>query len=85
MSSNIDVLTVVLQLPSDPELRKAVTQALALGSDFHGAKVTAASMEDEISTLEFVEEALEDEGLHHVLQEAREKAQALHQSTPTPL
>lgn len=85
MSKSIGVLTVVLQLPADPSQRKAVTQALAIGSEFYGAKVTAASMEDEISTLEFVEEALEEEGFFHVLQEAREKAQALHQSSPTPL
>lgn len=84
MSTNCDVLTVVLQLPSDPELRKAVTQALALGGEFHGAKITAASMEDEMSTLEFVEEALEEEGLFHVLEEARNKAKALHQSPARP-
>lgn len=84
MSKNIDVLTVVLQLPADPEQRKAVTQALSIGSEFHGAKITGASMEDEMSTLEFVEEALEEEGLSHVLEEAREKAKALHRQNPTP-
>ena len=45
MSSHPDVFTVVMQLPADPEQRKAVTQALSIGGDFHGAKITAASME----------------------------------------
>ena len=40
-------------------------------------------MEDEISTLEFVEAALEEEGLFHVLEQAREKAKALHLQKPT--
>lgn len=71
MSSHPDVFTVVMQLPADPEQRKAVTQALSIGGDFHGAKITAASMEDEISTLE-------EEGLFHVLEQAREKAKVLH-------
>lgn len=83
MSSHPDVFTVVMQLPADPEQRKAVTQALSIGGDFHGAKITAASMEDEISTLEFIETALEEEGLFHVLEQAREKAKALHLQKPT--
>ncbi|CAM5557570.1 hypothetical protein [Eoetvoesiella caeni] len=81
MSTSFDVLTVVLRLPQDPEQRKAVTAALAIGREFHGAQVTAASMEDEISVMDFIEEALSEEGsLSHVLDEARQKARELHRT-----
>jgi hypothetical protein len=71
---DIAVLTVVLRLPDDPAKRSAITSALRLGGDFMGAHVTAASMEDEITVNEFLEEQL-DEGL---VQDARRQAKALH-------
>lgn len=76
MSMDTNVLTVVLQLPADPEQRKTVATALALGADFHGAKVVAASLEDEISVNEFLEEVCTVISV----EEARTKAKALHRA-----
>lgn len=49
-------MTVVLELPNDPESRKPVLDALPLGGYFKGARVTAMAMGDTISELEKVEE-----------------------------
>lgn len=74
MSKNVDVMTVVLELPENMEQRKAVTQALAIGSIFNGAYVTAASLEDEISINEALEQVVDLE----IMESARRKAKAIH-------
>lgn len=53
-----DFLTVVLKLPEDREQRKQITQALSFGSEFHGARVTAMALGDEMSLVEALEEEL---------------------------
>ncbi|CAE6820776.1 hypothetical protein R70006_06186 [Paraburkholderia domus] len=54
-----DYLTVVIQLPDDPEQRKAVTTALPMAGNFHGGRITAMSLEDEITVNELLEEKLD--------------------------
>lgn len=68
-----DYLTVVIQLPGDPEQRKAVTAALPLSGNFHGGRITAMSLEDEITVNEFLEERLDCDDV----EEARSQAKAL--------
>ncbi len=50
-----DCITVVLHLPDSAALRKKITTDLGLGKQFHGAFITAMSLEDEISRMEFLE------------------------------
>ena len=56
-----DFLTVVLMLPEDTEQRKQITQALGFGSEFHGARVTAMALGDEISVVERLEDELSND------------------------
>lgn len=72
---DIAVLTVVLRLPDDPAQRTAVVSALRLGGEFMGAQITAASMEDEITVNEYLEDNVEES----LVQEARSHAKSLHQ------
>ncbi|WP_225031026.1 hypothetical protein [Paraburkholderia sp. XV] len=68
-----EYLTVVIQLPDDPQQRKTVTAALPLSGNFHGGRITAMSLEDEITVNELLEEMLDGEQVD----EAREKAKAV--------
>jgi hypothetical protein len=68
-----DYLTVVIQLPDDPEQRKAVTAVLPLSGNFHGGRITAMSLEDEISVNELLEEKLDSDDVD----EARAQAKVL--------
>ncbi|MFM0610254.1 hypothetical protein PQR05_37825 [Paraburkholderia sediminicola] len=68
-----DYLTVVIQLPDDPQQRKAVTSALPLSGNFHGGRITAMSLEDEITVNELLEEKLDGDEVD----EARVEAKAL--------
>lgn len=52
-------LTVVIKLPDDQDQRKAITNALQMGKEFHGGVITALSQEDEISIVEILEEKLD--------------------------
>lgn len=66
-------LTVVIRLPDDKESRKAITRDLQLGGSFHGGVVTAWSMEDEITKMEFVEKVCDP----HDVQEAQSRADSM--------
>ena len=68
-----DYLTVVIQLPDDPEQRKAVTAALPLSGNFHGGCITAMSLEDEITVNEILENKLHSDEV----QQARAQAKAV--------
>ncbi|WP_420213395.1 hypothetical protein ACN8ZM_39950 (plasmid) [Burkholderia aenigmatica] len=68
-----DYLTVVIQLPDDPEQRGAVTAALPVSGNFHGGRITALSLEDEITVNELLEEMLDGDEVD----EARAKAKAI--------
>ncbi len=68
-----DYLTVVIQLPDDPAQRKEVTAALPLSGNFHGGRITAMSLEDEITVNELLEEKLDSDEVD----EARAQAKAL--------
>ncbi len=69
-----DYLPVVIQLPDDPVQRKAVTAALPLNGDFHGGRITAMSLEDEITVNDFLESKLDNDAVD----DARREARALH-------
>ncbi|VWC79875.1 hypothetical protein BLA39750_01115 [Burkholderia lata] len=56
-----DYLTVVLQLPDDPDGRAAVSEALRVGGTFNGATITAVSLEDEITVNEILEEQMDSD------------------------
>jgi len=68
-----DYLTVVIQLPDDPEQRKVVTAALPLSGNFHGGRITAMSLEDEITVNEILEEKLDSDEVD----DARAQAKAI--------
>lgn len=68
-----DYLTVVILLPDDPEQRKAVMSALPFSGNFHGGRITAMSLEDEITVNELLEEMLDGDDVD----EARAQAKAL--------
>lgn len=68
-----DYMTVVIQLPDDPEQRKAVMSALPLSGNFQGGRITAISLEDEITVNELLEEMLDGGDVD----EARAQAKAL--------
>jgi hypothetical protein len=68
-----DYLTVVIQLPDEPEQRKTVTAALPLFGNFHGGRITAMSLEDEITVNELLEQKLDSDDV----EEAREKAKQI--------
>lgn len=66
-----DYLTVVIQLPDDPEQRKAVTAALPLSGNFHGGRITAMSLEDEITVNEILEEKLDSDEVDEARAQAK--------------
>jgi len=72
----VDCITVVIELPEDKGQRKQITDALRLDGEFHGGRVTAMSFEDEMTTLELLEELEEVDS--DSVQEIREKVKALH-------
>lgn len=53
-----EYLTVVIQLSDDPERRNKITSALPLSGNFHGGRITAMSLEDEITVNELSEDML---------------------------
>lgn len=68
-----DYLTVVIQLPDDPGQREAVREALPLSGVFNGGRITAVSLEDEITVNELLEAKLDSDDVD----EARAQAKAL--------
>ncbi|KWN05889.1 hypothetical protein WT83_27795 [Burkholderia territorii] len=54
-----DYMTIVIELPDDPTQRKAISTELPLSGTFHGGRITAVSLEDEITVNEMLEEMLD--------------------------
>ncbi len=61
--STTKCITVVLHLPDSPALRNQVTTDLGIGKQFHGAPVTAMSLEDEVSKIEYLEDVCSSEDM----------------------
>lgn len=59
-NDNKQYMTVVIEMPSDTESSRAITNALGLGNTFHGGSVTAVSLRDEITKIEKYEEKYGD-------------------------
>lgn len=76
MSKGPDYMTVVFRMPSDAAQRKAFSAALQLGEGFHGARITAMSLEDESTVLELIEQ--HEDFDEFIATEARSKARELH-------
>lgn len=70
-----DYITVVLKLPKDSASRKKVVDAFPIGKEFDGAKITALSLEDEITVNEFLENSVAAD----VVDDARKATRELHQ------
>lgn len=77
----VDCITVVIELPQDKGQRKQIVDALRIGGEFHGGRVTAMSFEDEMTVLELLEELEEVDG--DTVQDIREKVKALHDRAAT--
>jgi hypothetical protein len=69
-----EYLTVVIRLPEDRQQRETIAQTLRVGESFHGGRITAMSLEDEITVIELLEAKLPASEVD----EARAQAKRLH-------
>lgn len=67
-------LTVVIQMPEDIASRKAISEALQLGGEFHGGRITGMSLEDEMT----MNEQLVELGGEEMFSEAEKRTAAVH-------
>jgi hypothetical protein len=67
-------ITVVIQLPDDEGKRSAIAHSLAIGEDFNGGRIVAASLEDEMTLAELLSEQVGG----HATDEARAQVRELH-------
>lgn len=68
-----DYMTVVIQLPDDAEKRETLTRLFKCSEEFHGGRITAMSLEDEITVNELLEAKLDSDDVD----EARTQAKAI--------
>ena len=71
-----DYITLVMRLPTDPEQRREVISKLPMGGEFHGAQITAMSMEDEMTLLECITN--DDDFPSEIEDRSREERDRLH-------
>lgn len=64
-------MTVVIQLPDDPQQRETIARTLPLAGTFHGGQITALSLEDEITVNELLEELLDSDDVDDARRRAR--------------
>lgn len=70
-----EFLTVVIQLPEGKESRKQIASALQLDGNFHGGRVTAMSLEDELTLNEQLIELCDPS----LVEEAQKNVAKIHQ------
>ena len=59
--SDNDFYSVAIQLPKNPDRRRALVTRLRLGADFMGGPITAAGLGDVFTDLEQLEALLESQ------------------------
>ncbi|MCA8197275.1 hypothetical protein [Burkholderia vietnamiensis] len=69
-----DYMTVVIQLPDDAEKREALTGLFKCSEEFHGGRITAMSLEDEITVNELLEAKLDSDDVDEAREQAKEIA-----------
>jgi len=75
-----DYMTVVIQLPEDPVQRKAIGKALPMSGSFLGGRITAMSLEDEITVNEVLERDLDPDTVELARAEAKRIARSAEQA-----
>jgi len=77
-------MTVVIQLPEDPAQRKAIAKALPMSGNFLGGRITAMSLEDEITVNEVLERDIDPDTVESARAEAKRIAGLAEEAESPP-
>lgn len=69
-----DYMTVVIRMPEDESARRNLAQMLRIGEPHHGGLITAVSTEDEITTMEILEDLIDPQDVA----DARAQTKEIH-------